>query len=276
MTPLQFWTRCLAAPFLFFVAANACLYWSGADVAFAYWAFFDPVQGHWRGADAWLSNEGLHSGGRWLIRSIVLAAGIVWVSTLRDAASDWRRPAGYFVLAVVLTVGMTGLLKTLTNVDCPWDLTVFGGRFPYVPLFGDRPDGLRLGRCFPAAHASSGFALMALYFVFRDRAPKLAYCGLGAGVLVGLAFGIAQQSRGAHFLSHDLWSAMLAWVIPLTLYAFGFRCRLWSAREIDRFSRLPNTESTAGYGAAGSHAGRRQTRPQTRSLVPQTARLLQR
>jgi hypothetical protein len=71
---------------------------------------------------------------------------------------------------------------------------------------------------------------MALYFVFRDRAPRLAYCGLGAGVLAGLAFGLAQQSRGAHFISHDLWSVMLAWFISLTLYAFAFRCRLWGIR----------------------------------------------
>jgi membrane-associated PAP2 superfamily phosphatase len=228
---LQFWTRGLAAPLILFVAAYIWLYRSGADIALASWAFFDPVQGHWRGADAWLSNEALHSGGRWLIRGIVLAAVSLWVSTLTGAASDWRRPAAYFVFAVVLTVGITGLLKTITNVDCPWDLSAFGGRFPYVPLFGDRPEELRPGRCFPAAHASSGYALMALYFVFRDRAPRLAYGGLGAGVLVGLVFGIAQQSRGAHFISHDLWSAMLAWLIPLTLYVFGFRCQLWNPRQ---------------------------------------------
>lgn len=242
MTTVQFWTRALAAPLLFFVFANIWLYRSGADVSFAYWAFFDPVQGHWRGGDAWLSNEALHTGGCWLIRSIVFAAAILWVSTLRGAASDWRRPTGYFVLAVVLTVGITGLLKTITNVDCPWDLAVFGGRFPYVPLFGDRPDELRPGRCFPAAHASSGYALMAFYFVFRDRSSRLAYGGLGAGVLTGLVFGLAQQSRGAHFISHDLWSAMLAWLIPLTLYAFGFRRQLWNKCH-QRESLAPRVDS---------------------------------
>jgi membrane-associated PAP2 superfamily phosphatase len=228
MTPVRFWARALAAPLILFAAASASLHWSDADVAFAQWAFFDPIQGVWHGADSWLSNEMLHTGGRWFIRGIVCAATILWASTFRGAPAHWRRPAGYFALAVVLTVGITGLLKTITNVDCPWDLTVFGGDFPYVPLFGDRPDELRPGRCFPAAHASSGYALMALYFVFRDRSSRLAYGGLCVGVLTGLAFGFAQQSRGAHFLSHDLWSAMLAWLIPLTLYAFGFRCQLWS------------------------------------------------
>jgi membrane-associated PAP2 superfamily phosphatase len=249
MTQLQFWTRGLAAPLLIFVVASIWLYQSGADIAVAYWAFFDPVHGHWRGADAWLTNEALHSGGRWLIRSIVFAAAVLYVSTLRGAPSEWRRPAAYFVLAVVLTVGIAGLLKTMTNVDCPWDLTVFGGRFPYVSLFGDRPDELRPGRCFPAAHASSGYALMALYFVFRDRNPRLARCGLGAGVLVGLAFGLAQQSRGAHFVSHDLWSAMLAWFIALTLYAFGFRCRLWNPTTPEKANAVRNGQSLSAPAA---------------------------
>jgi membrane-associated PAP2 superfamily phosphatase len=237
MTKVQFWTRGLAAPLVVFAAANLWLYRSGADIAFAYWAFFDPVRGHWLGAEAWLSNEALHSGGRWLIRGIVFAAAMLWMSTLRGAPTEWRRPAAYFVLTVVLTVGITGLLKILTHVDCPWDLTLFGGRFPYVPLFGDRPDDLPAGGCFPAAHASSGYALMALYFVFRERDLRLARAGVGAGLLVGLVFGVAQQSRGAHFVSHDLWSAMLAWFIALTLYAFGFRCRLWHALPRTRGQR---------------------------------------
>ena len=50
--------------------------------------------------------------------------------------------------------------------------------------------------------------------------------GLAAGVLLGLTFGVAQQARGAHFASHDLSSAFLAWIIPLTLYVFVFRTRL--------------------------------------------------
>jgi membrane-associated PAP2 superfamily phosphatase len=39
------------------------------------------------------------------------------------------------------------------------------------------------------------------------------------GVLaIGSLFSIAQQSRGAHFISHDLTSALIAWLICLALY----------------------------------------------------------
>jgi membrane-associated PAP2 superfamily phosphatase len=54
----------------------------------------------------------------------------------------------------------------------------------------------------------------------------LAILGLAVGGLLGLSFGVAQQARGAHFASHDLPSAFLAWIIPLTLYVFVFRARL--------------------------------------------------
>ncbi len=43
-------------------------------------------------------------------------------------------------------------------------------------------------------------------------------------------FGIAQQARGAHFVSHDLWSAFLVWTVTLSIYAFAFRARLWKYR----------------------------------------------
>jgi membrane-associated PAP2 superfamily phosphatase len=70
---------------------------------------------------------------------------------------------------------------------------------------------------------------MALYFVAYERNRKLAIVGLAVGLLLGLVFGIAQQARGAHFVSHDLWSAFLAWILSLTLYACAFRARLYHA-----------------------------------------------
>jgi hypothetical protein len=48
---------------------------------------------------------------------------------------------------------------------------------------------------------------------------------------MGLIFGFAQQARGAHFLSHDLCSASLAWLIPAALYSLAFRRRLWDAKD---------------------------------------------
>ena len=194
--------------------------------------FFDSASAQWIGGHSWLINEVLHTGGRWAIRAIVAIALTFLAATLLKP--DWRalrRPAAFFTLSVLLSWGVVGLLKNLTNVDCPWDLVPFGGRFPYVELFADRPDALRGGHCFPAAHASSGYALLALYFVFRDRHARLAKLGLALGLLTGLMFGLAQQARGAHFVSHDVWSAFLVWTVTLSVYAFAFRGRLWEAEK---------------------------------------------
>ena len=244
MTPARFYVRALAAPLTAFLVAATLLAVTDIDIAFARGLFFDASQHAWRGADSWIANDLLHTGGRWLIRGIVATSLLVWLGTFAGIAPTWRRAAGFFALSTVLTVGITGWLKTVTNVDCPWDLTLFGGQYPYVRLFADRPDYLRYGRCFPAAHASSGYVLLALYFAFRERRPRLARAGLALGIIVGLIFGLAQQSRGAHFLSHDMWSAMIAWVMPLTVYAWVFRARLWNPLWPEPEPRRHNMGST--------------------------------
>jgi membrane-associated PAP2 superfamily phosphatase len=119
-------------------------------------------------------------------------------------------------LAIVpLTVGA---LKETTNVDCPWDLQGFGGERPEIHWYQDRPDGLPRAACFPGAHSSSAFALFAFYFLLLTNHPQRARLVLGAVLLIGTAFSLAQQSRGAHFVSHDLVSALIAWLICFALY----------------------------------------------------------
>jgi membrane-associated PAP2 superfamily phosphatase len=226
-TATQFWWRHARWPLTAFLAAALLFASTHIELGLASALFFDASGHHWRGAGNWWINDFLHTGGRWAVRIVVALALAVWIAALFDRSMRrLQRPLGYFVVAMILTIGVVGLLKTVTNIDCPWDLEAFGGSFPYVQLFAARPIGLRHAQCFPAAHASTGYAFMALYFVAYERSRRLAVLGLGAGLLLGLIFGIAQQARGAHFASHDLWSAFLAWIIPLTVYAFAFRARL--------------------------------------------------
>jgi len=224
----RFWRSRLEWPFAIFVVVATFFALTPLDERIARALFFDSATARWIGADSWLVNGLLHTGGRWLIRAILALAVALWIATFVERSwRSLRRPVAFFTVAALLSIGVVGLLKLLTNVDCPWDLAPFGGRFPYVQLFADRPDALRLGRCFPAAHASSGYALLALYFVFRERNPRLAKLGLAVGLLTGLTFGLAQQARGAHFVSHDLWSAFLVWAVTLSVYALAFGARLW-------------------------------------------------
>jgi membrane-associated PAP2 superfamily phosphatase len=221
------WWRHARWPLLLFVAAALLFGTTSIDTMIAGAAFFQEADQQWRGSGNWWIDQVIHTGGRWAVRLVVALALAQWIASfIDDTLEHLRRSAAYLAIAIVTTVGVVGLLKTLTNVDCPWDLQAFGGHFPYVQLFAARPDDLRRAHCFPAAHASSGYALMALYFVAYERSRRLALAGLSIGLAFGLIFGIAQQARGAHFASHDLWSAFLAWIVCLTLYVFVFRARL--------------------------------------------------
>jgi membrane-associated PAP2 superfamily phosphatase len=157
------------------------------------------------------------------------------VSCRLALARRWRGPLGTMALSVLLGVGAVGAMKQVTNVDCPWSLTEFGGERPYVSLFADRPDNLQRGRCFPGAHSSSGFALFACYFAALGRGRWRARLALGVALLVGGGFAAGQEARGAHFLSHDLWSAAIMWFSCLAVHVFRYK---WS-REGPRLIRPP-------------------------------------
>ena len=198
----------------------------GLDRKLAHAVYYDDVTRQWLGSGAgdWWAHRLVHDGGRWCVRGIAAGALAGWIlSFLWPRARVWRQTARFVFVALLLSTGVVGLLKVVTNVDCPWDLTEFGGDRPYVTLFGDRPDGLPRAECFPGAHSSSGFALVCFFFAWRDRSRRKALWALAGACAVGLLFSFAQEARGAHFLSHDLASAALVWAIQLGLYALMYR-----------------------------------------------------
>lgn len=228
MTPGAFWWRHARRPIWAFVVVATLLASTSFDFALARAVFFDEESRSWLGGNAWWANDFMHTGGRWFIRVIVVLAIAVWLpGRCNSRWVDSRRAAGYLALAIILSTSVVGLLKSVTNMDCPVDLADFGGDRPYAGLLADRPDGLPHARCFPSAHAGSGYSLLALYFMWYERSRRLAVAGAVIGLGVGTLFGIAQQARGAHFVSHDVWSACLVWLTCLTLYVYGFRARLY-------------------------------------------------
>ena len=109
------------------------------------------------------------------------------------------------------------VLKRLNHTSCPWDLAEFGGVARHVShwLWGVRDGGA--GHCFPAGHASTAFAYLAGWFVLRRSAPRAAGRWLLGALLAGMLLGLAQQMRGAHYMSHTLWTAWICWAWGLAL-----------------------------------------------------------
>ncbi|MDZ4211286.1 MAG: hypothetical protein U1C59_06195, partial [Methylotenera sp.] len=56
------------------------------------------------------------------------------------------------------------------------------------------------------------------YFSFRDYKPKLAVAMLVTSLVLGFIMGWAQMMRGAHFLSHNLWTAWVVWMMLFVQY----------------------------------------------------------
>ncbi len=251
-----FWRSHALWPLAAYLVAMGLLAGLHLDTAIAAHAFYDATGGWFGRGSVWAEGV-IHTGGGAVVRLVGLVAlAALLASWQATRLAPYRRALLYFVLALALTNGLTGLLKHLTNVDCPWDLDLFGGRFPYVGLFADRPDTLRRAACFPGAHSASGFALVALYFVLRDIDRGKAWIGLATGVGLGAVFAFAQEARGAHFLSHDVTSAAIAWAVSLALYA-AFRSRsttLPALRPASRYSTASAADSSPTKGVGSTSA----------------------
>lgn len=209
-----------AAAFLVLAAAFAR---SSLDRSLAE-LFYDRADHCWRWGAAWWANVLIHVGGKDLVFLIGIGAMACWATSfVAGRFRPWRRAAALLFLSIGLGTGLVAVLKKYTNVDCPRDIDLYGGDRPFVGVFDDRPNDLERGRCFPGGHSSGGFSLLGFYFVFRPRSRRLSHAGLAAGLALGTVFALGQWARGAHFPSHDLWSAFLCWFVALFLYAWVFR-----------------------------------------------------
>jgi len=175
--------------------------------------------GQWLLRDHRMTSAWIHHGGKqfslalWLL-ALVLRLGI----RNRSAFANWRRSLTYLLVSTLAATMLVSGLQMVTFMDCPWDMQGYGGLRPYVALFDVRPTGLKSAACFPAGHASAGYCWVALYFFFAEKAPRRRWHGLAFGLGLGAVFGISQQLRGAHFLSHDVTTLLVCWLTALGLH----------------------------------------------------------
>ena len=255
----DFWNTHAWIPLALFLPVFCGIEWFGLDRALAHALFYDTTADRWLGAGAgdWWADDLIHDAGRWLPRSIggrrpaglarilqkvVCARGVAPRLRLRVLRHDPRRagraPEGLHECR--LSLGPCGLRRRASL------------RHPVR-----RPSRLAAARgCFPGAHSSSGFALLAVYFALRDRARRARAWRWSARLAVG-GFSLGQEARGAHFLSHDLTSAAIAWFVL---------CALLLSRSLGRWTKRAVKQSRASEYAAmpppGSRDVAREAQPQ--------------
>ena len=127
----------------------------------------------------------------------------------------------FLILALILTPLIVALLKHYSPITCPAHIKEFGGNSVHIsPLEIFKKDIflVQFGKCFPAGHASGGFALISLYFVIPD--PKLKRCSLLFALTLGSIMGLYQITKGVHYLSDTIVTLSIAYLVSITLHKF--------------------------------------------------------
>jgi membrane-associated PAP2 superfamily phosphatase len=141
-----------------------------------------------------------------------------WLASYKRATFKPQRwQNGYFIGLVLISTSLIGILKSQSAHACPWDMTLATAHDFFWDLSASA------GHCFPGGHAATGFALFVGYFVYRLNEPKRAWFYLLAALILGFVMGWAQMMRGAHFLSHNLWTAWVIWLVNVLAYALCYK-----------------------------------------------------
>lgn len=194
------------------LAALACVVaWDagGLDLAFAH--AFGTAHG-FPLRDQWFFVQVLHEGARRLgwVLVLLLALSVWWPrGVLRRIDATERLQ---MAVSALVALAMVSITKNLSTTSCPWDLAEFGGVARYASHWALGVVDGGGGRCFPAGHASAGFAFLGGYFALRRHQPRAARWWLAGALTAGFILGGAQQVRGAHFMSHTLWTGWICWV----------------------------------------------------------------
>jgi membrane-associated PAP2 superfamily phosphatase len=177
---------------------------------------------HWALRHQWLFEKVFHDGGKVLSSFIAFGiSGLLVASFFRDDIKPFRRGLVFLVCSPLLSVMLVNIFKAISGTPCPAELLRYGGsRFLQegwsLSLLG------RSG-CTPAGHSSSGYAWLTLYFFVLVYFPRWRFHALLPGLCLGVIFGITQQLRGEHFLSHDLLTIAICWYSSLFSYLFFFK-----------------------------------------------------
>lgn len=219
MTNRHFWSSVLVL-----LSLGLLLIWLGrftnADLYLAD-LMFDFATKEFPRRSQWFFDDFMHH----TLKALMLAVALVPVTVLLVDAfhgrqmldSRTRGKLAVVVASAILVPLAIGTTKAVSIHHCPWSLSRYGGFAPYLRIFDGLPTGVQAGHCFPAGHASSALWLASIALFWLPEHPAKACVGCIVGLFPGFALGLAQQARGAHFMTHTLWSVWIAVLVVVVL-----------------------------------------------------------
>lgn len=208
----------LLAPLALLLAALVLVSAFDVDMALARW--FYAVEGHqWSLTEHFVPKILLHRLGCWLVAAAFVATAALYATACwQPRLMAHREGLGRLLLSMGSAVLIVGALKRMSPSYCPWNLLEFGGNDAFRSLLDASAWFDGHGQCWPAAHSGGAFALLGLYFFCRVHAPAWRFPVLATMLALGTIYGITQQLRGAHFLSHDIASLGVCWLVNLAYW----------------------------------------------------------
>lgn len=150
-----------------------------------------------------------------LIIGVMLIVVFIYASYKKRLIS-YQKGLLIVIIASVFTPVVVGSLKKITNMPCPHAEMRYDGEMPrtavweaYTPEFAAK----KQRACWPAGHASAGFALLSFYYLFHSRRNKLIALTVAMGI--GWSMGVYKMLAGDHFFSHTVITMLIAWLVVL-------------------------------------------------------------
>ena len=158
------------------------------------------------------------------IKRLLIIIAVLFLLSLvffwkKPLIQEYKRGIVILILSAIFVPMIASGLKKETNMPCPKDEVHYGGIYPRTAVWQEYPEEFKLthkrSKCWPAGHASGGFALLSLFFLFKKRRNKII--GLGIGLVTGWSMGMYKMIIGDHFFSHTVITMVLAWLIILLI-----------------------------------------------------------
>jgi membrane-associated PAP2 superfamily phosphatase len=181
--------------------------------------FFDYSSGHWMLDSNLQPYKFIFYDG---VKKFLILFGLSFLIALiffrkKETIQKYKRGILIVILSAILVPVIVGAFKKYTNMPCPKNEIHYGGVYPRTAVWESYPPEFKQAKiqCWPAGHASGGFALLSLVFLFRKKRNRAMAFILAMSV--GWSMGLYKMMVGDHFLSHTIITMILAWLIVLTL-----------------------------------------------------------
>jgi len=199
--------------------------WSGLGVLGLFWVTvtsWDEVISQRMYSSIWLDRHAdlVNAWYRWPKLASICAALCVIGFALRGrnpfTGVAVQTPTRHYLVVALLTIPiLTWLVREGSASACPRDLAAFGGELAQRPFLDFSWQAIGSGRCNPSGHMSSYSWWLALCFL---RPPQRRGLGVLVLCIVAMfALGSVQILKGAHFMSHLIFSVWWAGVACLIL-----------------------------------------------------------